>query len=50
MKFETKKQALGFIKSERLKGKTNLTIQKFATKRKKQFFVGTWSEWLLQIS
>jgi hypothetical protein len=43
---KTQKEALTIQKQS----KKNVSIFKFATKRKFQFFVGTWNEWLLQIS
>lgn len=50
MKAETKKQANTAKKDLLAKGKTGVGVYKFATKRKNQFFVGTWWEWLAAIS
>lgn len=49
MKAQTKRQANAIKKQLQAKGK-NVDVYKFATKRKYQFFVGTWNQWLLQIS
>lgn len=49
---ETKKDAIK-IKKELLtnsKIEKNINIYKFSTKRKYQFFIGTWWEWLTKIS
>lgn len=50
MKTETKAEAIKAKKELIAKGKTGITIFKFATKRKKQFFVGDWWQWMSQIS
>jgi len=49
MKTETKSQAIT-VKNTLLKEGKNASIYKFATKRKYQYFVGNWWEWLAQIS
>ena len=49
MKTQTKKEAIKAKKVLTSKGK-DAHIYKFASKRKWQYFVGTYFEWLLQIS
>lgn len=50
MKTTTKKEAFKVKENLIKQGKKNVTIYKFATKCKYQFFVGTYWEWLLKIS
>ena len=49
-KAQTKRQAVTILKQLNAIGKSRVEIWKFATKRKYQFFVGDWWEWLAQIS
>jgi len=49
MKTQTKAQAIA-IKNAFVKEGKNVSIYKFATKRKYQYFVGSWWEWLAKIS
>jgi hypothetical protein len=49
MKLQTKREAIKAKKEFLDKGKS-VNIYKFAEKRKYQYFVGTWWEWLSKIS
>jgi hypothetical protein len=49
-KAQTKASAIKLKKQMIAEGKTCIDIYKFATKRKWQYFIGNWWEWLRQIS
>ncbi|MCT4190235.1 hypothetical protein HZP50_06985 [Elizabethkingia anophelis] len=49
-KTQTKKEAIALKKRLIQEGKTDIHIYKFAGKRKWQYFVGDWWQWLGLIS
>lgn len=49
-KAQTKREANKMKAKMFAEGKTNVDVYKFATKRKWQYFIGGWWEWLAQIS